>query len=56
MTPIEAEKIIEKFHQAIKDLRPNAIVQDSEKLPYTSTRIKYAHFVYGEHFMTLSHP
>lgn len=51
MTPIEAEKIIEKFHQAIKDLRPNAIVQSSKNLPYTAARIKYAHFVYGEHFI-----
>ena len=51
MTPIEAEKIIEKFHQAIKDLRPNAIVQSSKELPYTFARIKYAHFVYAEHFI-----
>ena len=48
MTSIEAEKIIEKFHQAIKDLRPNAVAQSSKELPYTSARIKYAHFVYGE--------
>jgi hypothetical protein len=51
MTPIEAEKIIEKFHQTIKDLRPNAIVQSSKELPYASARIKYAHFVYAEHFI-----
>ena len=51
MTPIEAEKIIEKFHQAIKDLRPNAIVQSSKELPYTFARIKYAHFIYAEHFI-----
>jgi len=48
MTPIEAEKIIEKFHKSINDLRPNAIVQSSKELPWTSSRIKYAHFVYGE--------
>ena len=48
MTPAESKKIIQKFHQSIKDLRPNAIVQDIKKLPYTSARIKYAHFVYGE--------
>lgn len=51
MTIDEAKNIIEKFHQSIKDLRPNAIVQDSKNLPYTSARIKYAHFVYGEHFV-----
>ncbi|MDD4290200.1 MAG: hypothetical protein PHH83_02880 [Patescibacteria group bacterium] len=51
MTPDEAKKIIEKFHQAIKDLRPNAIVQSSKELPCTSARIKYAHFVYVEHFI-----
>ena len=51
MTPIEAEKIIEKFHQAIRDLRPDAIVQSSKNLPCTAARIKYAHFVYGEHFI-----
>lgn len=50
MTIDEAKNIIEKFHQSIKDLRPNAIIQDSKNLPYTSARIKYAHFVYGEHF------
>lgn len=48
MTPIEANKIIEKYHLSIKDLRPNAIVQSSKELPCTSARIKYAHFVYGE--------
>lgn len=48
MTPIEAEKIIDNFHKSIKDLRPDAIVQSSKVLPYTSARIKYAHFVYGE--------
>lgn len=48
MTPDEAKKIIEKFHQSIKDMRPDAIVQDSKNLPYTSARIKYAHFIYGE--------
>jgi hypothetical protein len=48
MTPIEAKKIIEKYHLSIKDLRPNAIVQSNKKLPCTSARIKHAHFVYGE--------
>lgn len=48
MTPDEAVKIIENFHKAIKDSRPNAIVQSRKELPYTSARIKYAHFVYGE--------
>jgi hypothetical protein len=48
MTIDEAKIIIEKFHQSIKDLRPNAIVQDSKNLPYTSARIKYAHFICGE--------
>ncbi len=48
MTPIEAERIIEKFHKSIKDLRPDAIVHSSKELPCTSARIKHAHFVYGE--------
>jgi ribosome biogenesis protein Nip4 len=48
MTVNEAEKIIEKFHQSIRDLRPDAIVQSNKALPYTSATIKYAHFVYGE--------
>jgi len=51
MTPTEAEHIIEQFHQAIRDLRPDAIVQSSKTLPYTSARIKYAHFVYGEYLI-----
>ena len=48
MTPNEAKNVIEKFHKSIKDLRPNAIVQSKEDILYTSARIKYAHFVYGE--------
>jgi len=48
MTPIEAEKIIENFHKSIKDLRPDAIVQPKNDLPYVIGWIKYAHFVYGE--------
>ncbi len=48
MTPIEAKEIIENFHKSIKDLRPNAIAQSSKERRYTSARIKYAHFVYGE--------
>ena len=48
MTSDEAKKIIEKFHQSVKDLRPDAIVQDSKNIPYTSARIKYAHFICGE--------
>lgn len=48
MTPAEAKKIIEVFHESIKDLRPKAVVQSFKELPYTSARIKYAHFVYGE--------
>ncbi len=48
MTIDEAKIIIEKFQQSIKDLRPNAIVQDSKNLPYTSARIKYAHFICGD--------
>ena len=48
MIPTEAKNIIDNFHKSIKDLRPNAIIQSNEKLPYTSARIKYAHFVYGE--------
>jgi len=51
MTHTEAKEIIEKFHQSIRDLRPDAIVQSTKELPYTSARIKYAHFVYGEHFI-----
>jgi hypothetical protein len=51
MTPIEAEKITHAFHGSIKDLRPDAIVRSSRELPYTSARIKYAHFVYGEHLV-----
>jgi len=51
MTPNESKEIIEKFHQSIRDLRPNAIVQSSKKLPYTSARIKFAHFVFGEHLI-----
>lgn len=52
MTPIEAEEIIEKFHQSIKDLRPNAIVQSDTLLPYTPARIKYAHFVFAEELVS----
>ncbi len=48
MTLDEARKIIDDFHNSIKDLRPIAIVQSSKELPYTSARIKYAHFIYGE--------
>jgi hypothetical protein len=48
MNPIEAKKIIDDFHKAIKDLRPEAIVQSNEDLPYGSGKIKFAHFVYGE--------
>ncbi len=48
MTIDEAKIIIEKFHQSIKDSRPNAVVQDSKNLPYSSGRIKYAHFICGE--------
>ena len=48
MTPIEAEKIIGDFHKSIKDSRPNGIIQFNKELPYTSAKIKYAHFVYGE--------
>ena len=48
MTLTEAEKIIDKFHKSINDLRPDTIVQSKKELPYTSARIKYAHFVYGE--------
>lgn len=44
----EALKIIEEFHNSIKDLRPDALVQSSKELPYTYTRIKYAHFIYLE--------
>lgn len=51
MTPDESKEIIEKFHKSIKDLRPNAIVQSTKELPYTSARIKLAHFVYGEHLI-----
>lgn len=51
MTHTEAKEIIEKFHQSIRDLRPDAIVQSTKELPCTSARIKYAHFVYGEHFI-----
>jgi hypothetical protein len=32
-------------------MRPNAIVRSSKELPCTSARIKYAHFVFGEHFI-----
>lgn len=48
MTSIEAEKIIENFHKSIKDLRPDAVVQPRNDLPYVPGWIKYAHFVYGE--------
>lgn len=51
MIPSESKEIIEKFHQSIKDLRPNAIVQSTKELPFTSARIKFAHFVYGEHLI-----
>jgi|GEM_PF-1555868 len=51
MTYTEAKEIIEKFHQSIKDLRPNAIVQSTKELPYTSARIKFAHLVYGEYLV-----
>lgn len=48
MTLDEARKILDDFHNSIKDLRPTAIVQSTKELPYTSARIKFAHFVYGE--------
>ena len=48
MTPSEAEKIIKNFHKSIKDLRPDAIMQSRNDLPYVPGWIKYAHFVYGE--------
>ena len=51
MAPNEAKEILDKFHQSIMDLRPNAIVQSTKELPYTSARIKFAHFVYGEHLI-----
>jgi len=51
MTPIEAKKIIDDFHQSIKDSRPNAIVQSKDELPYSSAKIKSAHFVYAEYFV-----
>jgi hypothetical protein len=53
MTPIEAKKIIENYHKSIKDMRPDAIVQSSNNLPYVPGRIKYAHFVYGEELIKL---
>ena len=51
MTSEESKIIIEKFHQSIRDLRPDAIVQSTKNLPYTSARIKFAHFVYGEYLV-----
>ncbi|MCH7974145.1 MAG: hypothetical protein IH949_09715 [Bacteroidetes bacterium] len=48
MTSIEAEKIIENYHNSIKDLRPVSIVQPESDLPYVKGWIRYAHFVYGE--------
>jgi len=51
MTPSEAEKIIEEFHNSITDLRPGEIVQSTDELPCTRARIKHAHFVYGEYII-----
>lgn len=48
MNPSEAAKVIENFHNSIKDLRPDAIVQHRNALPYVPGWIKYAHFVFGE--------
>ncbi len=48
MRPIEAQKVINDFHESIKDSRPDNIVQSSKKLPYTYARIKYAHFIFAE--------
>lgn len=52
MTPLQAEEILNNYWRSIKDSRPNAIVQSSKELPYTSARIKFAHFIYGEHLIT----
>lgn len=51
MTFEEAEKIIVDFHKSITDLRPISIVQSTNELPYTTARIKYAHFIYGERLL-----
>ena len=51
MTIEEAKNIIERFHNSIKDLRPNTIVQSSNELPYTYSRIKYAHFINAEYLV-----
>lgn len=51
MDIIESKKIIQDYHNSIKDLRPEAIVQSIDVLPYSSGRIKYAHFVYGEYLI-----
>jgi len=48
MTPLQAEEILNKYWNSIKDLRPNAIVQPTSDLPYISAKIKQAHFVLGE--------
>jgi len=51
MKHVEAFEIIEEFHKSIKDLRPEAIVQSFQELPYPASWIKYAHFVLGENLI-----
>jgi len=46
MTTEKAIEIIEIYHNSIKDLRPEAIVQSNGVLRYSSGMIKYAHFVF----------
>ena len=43
MTPLQAEEILNKYWNSIKDLRPNAIVQPTSDLPYISAKIKQDH-------------
>ncbi len=51
MTSQQAAKILEDYLGSIKDLRPRAIVQSTDDLPYPSSKIKYAHFVHTENLI-----
>ena len=47
----ESRKIIQDYHNSIKDSRPEELVRSIDVLPCSSARIKYAHFVYGEYLI-----
>src|SRR3989344_1998741 len=51
MTFDEARTILTDYWGIFKDLRPKEIVQSNKVLKCTSARIKFAHFVFGEHLV-----